>query len=70
VTVYRVIGGHAYREHAPTETFEAVLPTDVEARAIGYGAIEIVERSTPRIQPGSYRLPDGWTANHPHHKED
>ena len=61
MTVYLVTGITSYREHKPGETFEASLPPDVEARALRRGAIEILERSTPRIQPGRWRLPDGWT---------
>lgn len=60
MSVYRVTGRHAYREHKPGELFEAHLPRDVEARAVSLGAIELVERRVPAIQPGSYRLPDGW----------
>ena len=61
MTIYRVTGQTAYRERKPGETFEASLAPDVEARALKRGAIEIIERSTPRIQPGKWKLPDGWT---------
>lgn len=60
MTVYRVAGQHAYREHIPGAVFEATLDEDAEARAIRRGDIEILERSVTTIQPGSFRLPDGW----------
>lgn len=61
MTLYLVTGTTSYREHEPGQTFEASLPPDVEARALKRGAIEILERSTPRIQPSRWRPPDGWT---------
>lgn len=61
MSIYRVSGPLNYREHSPGELFEATLAPDVEARALKHGAIEIIERSTPRIRPGSWVLPDGWT---------
>lgn len=60
MSLYRVNGPLAYREHQPGETFEAVLDPDVEERAIGRGNITLIERSTPTLRPGSYRPPDGW----------
>ena len=60
MTLYLVAGRRAYREHAPGETFEASLEQAAETRAVERGDIEILERSTPTLQPGSYRLPRGW----------
>ncbi len=55
---YRVIGQNEYREHRPGDLFEAKLERRAEARAIGRGDIELVERITFTVKPGSYRLPD------------
>jgi hypothetical protein len=55
---YRVIGSREYREHRPGDLFEAKLDRRAEARAIGRGDIEVVERITFSVKPGSYRLPD------------
>jgi len=60
VSVYLVTGPRAYRGYQPGETFEALLPPQVEERAIRFGAVEIVERSVPGIRPGSWALPRGW----------
>lgn len=60
MTLYLVVGPRRYRDHPPGETFEADLPTDVEARAIGRGSITVVKRSTPSLQPGSFQAPPGW----------
>lgn len=55
---YRVIGTREYREHRPGDLFEAKLDQRAEARAIGRGDIELVERITFSVNPGSYRLPE------------
>lgn len=60
MTVYLVRGARAYREHLPGATFEATLEPAAEQRAIARGDIEIIERGTTRLQPGSYLLPQGW----------
>jgi hypothetical protein len=60
VSIYRVTGPRGYRGHPPGTTFEALLDPDVEARAIRHGAIELLEDSTPALQPGSYTPPSGW----------
>ncbi len=54
---YRVIGTRRYREHRPGTQFEAVIDAGAEARAIGRGDIELVERIEFVVKPGSYRLP-------------
>ncbi len=60
MTIYLVTGRHEYREHKPGETFEAYLEPDVEARATALGAIQVIERSTPGLKPGSFALPRDW----------
>lgn len=60
MTVYLVTAKYGYREHPVGALFEATLAPDVEARALKYGAVRIVERSVPRIRPDRWRLPDGW----------
>ena len=57
VSIYRVVGSRRYRGHRPGDLFEATLETRAEARAIGRGDIEVIERSRPSVQPGSYQLP-------------
>lgn len=60
MSVYLVTGRHAYREHQPGETFEALLDLDAEQRAIERGDISVIEESRPGLKPGSYTLPAGW----------
>lgn len=60
MSVYRVAGRLNYRGHEPNTVFEASLDPGAEQRAIGRGSISLIESSTPSLQPGSYRLPDGW----------
>lgn len=62
MSIYRVTGRHRYRDHSPGEVFEATLEPDAEERAVKIGAITLIERSDPQLQPGSWRLPPGWTA--------
>ena len=64
MTLYQVVGGHPYRETSPGDTFEAVLEPAAEKRALACGAIRLLERRQPSLQPGSYRLPDGWATTH------
>jgi hypothetical protein len=61
VSLYLVAGRLAYRGHEHGVVFEATLDPSAESRAIGRGAIRVIERSTPSIKPGSYRLPAGWS---------
>ncbi len=60
MTLYRVGPKLPYRGHQPGTYFEATLPPGPETRALDRGAIRVVNRSTPKLQPGSYRLPAGW----------
>ena len=60
---YEVTGRLAFRGYEPGETFTAVLEPAVEARAIRRGNIRLLERITPSIQPGSYRLPRNWSTS-------
>ncbi len=57
MSVYLVTGRNEFRSHKPGETFEASLDPLLEVRAIRRGNIELVERSTPCLIEGSYRLP-------------
>lgn len=60
--VYLVCGRRKYRGHEPGTQFEAILSRQVEQRAIRRGDIELIERITPVLAPGSYQLPNGWLA--------
>ena len=57
---YRVTGTREYRGHAPGEVFEQNIPAGPEQRAIARGDIELLRRVEATLQPGSFRLPDGW----------
>lgn len=56
MTIYRV-GARPYRGHRPGEEFEAMLEPAAERRALERGAISIVRKGKPALQPDSYRLP-------------
>jgi hypothetical protein len=58
--LYLVTGRRRYRGHAPGTRFEARLDPGAEQRAISLGAIRLLKRITPALDPGSYRLPDDW----------
>jgi hypothetical protein len=60
MSLYRVTGQLAYRDHKPGDVFEAVLDPESEARALWRGNITLLERSTPKVRPGSFTLPAGW----------
>lgn len=55
--LYKVVGSRCYRGHQPGDLFEAILDNRAEARAIGRGDIELVDRIRFTVKPGSYRLP-------------
>jgi hypothetical protein len=57
---YRVTGRRRVRGFLPGDIFEARLDGLAEARAVARGDLEVIERFTPSIQPGTYSLPDGW----------
>jgi hypothetical protein len=57
---YLVTGNREYRGCAPGEMFEAFIPPAAEKRAVGRGDIVLLRRVEATLQPGSFRLPDGW----------
>jgi len=57
---YLVSGQLGYRGHSPGTEFVEVLDPNVERRAVDRGSIVLLERVTPALQQGSYRLPKGW----------
>ena len=57
---YRVIGTREYRGHKPGEVFEQNIPVMAAQRAIARGDIEVLRFVEATLQPGSFRLPDGW----------
>lgn len=61
---YRVVGKREYRGHAPDTVFEARIERRAEARAIQRGDIALLRVVEPRLQPGSWVLPDGWEHEH------
>jgi hypothetical protein len=58
--LYRVVGRRNYRGHTPGSIFEAALDPSAAQRAIQRGDLKLLKRSTPSIQPGTFRLPHGW----------
>lgn len=61
MTRYLVTGRRQYRWHKPGTVFEATLDPDAERRAIERGSIRILEVVTPKLENGSYTLPDAPT---------
>lgn len=57
---YLVTGNREYRGHQPGTIFEAAIDPGPERRAVERGAIQLLERITPSIEPGSYQLPEPW----------
>lgn len=57
---YLVTGNREYRGHQPGTIFEAALAPGPEQRAVARGDIQLLERITPSIEPGSYTLPEPW----------
>ena len=62
---YRVIGKRDYRGHVPGTEFVARIEPNAERRAVARGAIQLLARVTPALEPGTYTFPDGWLAQ-PH----
>jgi hypothetical protein len=60
MSLYRVVGPRAYREHQPNTVFEASLDQAAVARAVARGDLVEIERSRPAIQPERYTPPQGW----------
>lgn len=58
--LYEVCGDKAYYDNPPGSRFESRQGRGVDARAVARGAIRLIRVITPELQPGSYRLPDGW----------
>ena len=63
MSVYKVTGRLGYKGHQPGEYFEAVLDPLVERRAIARRNIILIDKSTPKLQPGSFKLPKDWVTN-------
>lgn len=62
MSIYRVVGKHAYRGHKPGTRFEASIPPDAEHRALARGDIQVIDYTPVGLLPGSYTLPQGWLA--------
>ncbi len=61
---YLVTGNSRYLGQPTGQILEAALDPATEARAIARGALVLLERFTPSIQPGTYRFPAGWLQEH------
>jgi hypothetical protein len=61
--VYLVTGQRAYRGHQPGVSFTARLDRNAEARAIRRGDLQLLDRVTPALEPGTYTFPHGWLAS-------
>ena len=60
---YLVTGQTAYRGHEPGVTFIARLDVNSARRALERGDIQLLELVVDKLEPGSYRLPQGWLTN-------
>jgi hypothetical protein len=67
--LYRVSGKREFRGHRRGETFIARIEPTIEGRLRALGHIELIERVTPALAPGTYRLPPGWTESSTHQPE-
>ena len=56
MSVYEIL--RPYRGHRHGARVEMVLDRMIEERAIRRGAVLLIERSTPCLVEGSYRLPN------------
>lgn len=63
--IFRVTGRRGYREYQPGATFEAAHDESI-GRALAMGAITVIDRTTPAIDPGRFTPPDGW----PNHEQE
>lgn len=71
---YLVCGTRRYRGHEPGMVFDAALDPLAEQRAIARGAIRLLARIPPMLEPGSYQLPQDWPTeasdpDHPRRRE-
>lgn len=58
--LYKVIDKRDFRGHPQGTEFVARLDANQERRALGRGAITLLARVTPALEPGTYTFPDGW----------
>lgn len=56
---FEVVGLREHRGHVLGDRFEARLDR-AKDWAIARGDIRLLRVVVPEVQPGSYRLPDGW----------
>lgn len=59
---YEVIGTREFEGMRPGTRFVAKLDPRREQRLVGRH-LRLIGRVVPRLQPGSWRLPEGWTNN-------
>ena len=57
MSVYEIVGTRGFRGHRQGVRMEMILDQMIEKRAIRRGAVVLIERSTPCLVEGSYRLP-------------
>ena len=57
---YKVIDKRDFRGHPQGTEFVARLEANQERRALARGAITLLARVTPALEPGTYTFPDGW----------
>jgi hypothetical protein len=70
---YKVVSKRDYRGH-PTDTeFVARLEANAERRAMDRGAIMLLARVTPALEPGSFTFPTDWLSpvtDHPNPRKE
>ena len=57
---YKVVDKRDFRGHPQGTEFVARLEANQERRALARGAITLLARVTPALEPGTYTFPDGW----------
>ncbi len=57
---YEVTDKRDFRGHPQGTQFVARLDANQERRALARGAITLLARVTPALEPGTYAFPEGW----------
>ena len=61
--LYKVIAKRDFRGHTQGTEFVARLEANQERRALARGAITLLARVTPALEPGSFSFPPGWLSD-------
>lgn len=58
--LYEVVDKRDFRGHPQGTQFVARLDAMQERRAVARGAITLLARVTPALEPGTFTFPEGW----------